>query len=190
MHGHRKETQIMRESQIEKAIRDFAKANGITMQKQSGPNDRGKADQLCMKDGVAGFLEIKRPGEKPTALQLRYLEKRSEDGFPVAWCANVADGVEWLKKTFLTPTTPLEIICRPLLVAGQLRFRKTGTPVILVDDEQDDRQKAITVWHEILHLLRMAGNHSQDENEVERDAVKLAEVFPEILVWAGVKTHA
>lgn len=94
-------TTTLRESAVEKAICAHAKKIGVTMQKQNGVHNRGKADQLAMKDGRAGFLEIKRPGQKPTALQLRYLRQRQEDGFPATWVDNVADGVKWLNDTFL-----------------------------------------------------------------------------------------
>lgn len=90
----------MRESTVEKAICKFGADNGITMQKQNGPGCRGKTDQLCMKRGVAAFLEIKRPGEKPTALQLRYMRQRRGDGFEADWCDSVADGIAFLKRVF------------------------------------------------------------------------------------------
>lgn len=90
----------MNESSVERTIGDFCKANGITFQKQNGMGDRGKADRLCMKQGVAAFLEIKRPGETPTKLQLDYLQKRMDDGFHAAWCNTPASGIEWLKEVF------------------------------------------------------------------------------------------
>lgn len=90
----------IRESQVEKGICDFAKTIGVTMQKQNGVHNRGKADQLCMRGGKAAFLEIKRPGEKPTKLQERYLRLRREDGFPATWVDNVEDGIAWLKEVF------------------------------------------------------------------------------------------
>lgn len=90
----------IRESAVEKVVCGFGEANGITMQKQSGPGDRGKTDRLCMRKGIAAFLEIKRPGEKPTALQMRYIRKRREDGFEADWCDNAADGIAFLKRVF------------------------------------------------------------------------------------------
>lgn len=90
----------LRESVVERGICNFGESAGITMQKQNGPGNRGKTDQLCMKSSVAAFLEIKRPGEKPTALQLRYMRLRREDGFEADWCDNVADGIAFLKRVF------------------------------------------------------------------------------------------
>lgn len=90
----------MRESAVEKAICAFAKENNISTLKIAGANERGKADRLFMKDGVASFLEVKRPGEAPTGLQLRFLRLRTEDGFAAEWCDNIADGVAFLRKTY------------------------------------------------------------------------------------------
>lgn len=90
----------LRESKVESGIKAAARELGVTMQKQNGPGDRGKTDQLCMKNGIAGFLEIKRPGEVPTKLQLRYIYQRQEDGFPATWVDSIEAGVKWLKETF------------------------------------------------------------------------------------------
>ena len=63
-------------------------------------HNRGKADQLLMRNGVAAFLEIKRPGAKPTALQLRYLKQRSDDGFAAAWVDCVTGGKDFIDRVF------------------------------------------------------------------------------------------
>ena len=94
-------TPKLRESKVEKGIKDFAKSVGITMEKQNGLGNRGKTDQRAEKDGKAGFLEIKRPGEMPTKLQLRYIQRKRDNGFPATWVDNIEDGIEWLKATFL-----------------------------------------------------------------------------------------
>ena len=90
----------MRESKVEKLLGEFCKAKGITFQKQNGPGERGKADRLLMRNGVAAFLEIKRFGEVPTPSQLRYLAGRVNDGFAAGWCDNVEDGKKFIIKTF------------------------------------------------------------------------------------------
>lgn len=81
----------------------------------------------------------------------------------------------------------LEVIERPLLISGQLRQREaTGNPVILIESEQPHGEKLVTLWHEVVHLLRMAGGFSQDENDVEEWAKRLAAVCPEALEWVGI----
>lgn len=91
----------MKESTIEKAICAFAKEHGISTLKLSGPNDRGKADRMFMKNGKAVFLEIKAPGKRPTALQVKFLKDIQKDGFHAAWCDNTPAGIYFLAENFL-----------------------------------------------------------------------------------------
>lgn len=90
----------MLEKDVERQICKFAKDNGITVLKLGGMNDRGKADRMFMKKGVVAFLEIKAPGKDPTALQLRFLKERVEDGFDAQWVDNVPDGIKFLGQIF------------------------------------------------------------------------------------------
>lgn len=90
----------MKESTVERDIIAYARSKGITTQKQNGMHNRGKADQLLMRNGVAAFLEIKRPGQAPTALQLRYLKQRSDDGFAAGWADTVEKGKEFIDRVF------------------------------------------------------------------------------------------
>jgi hypothetical protein len=95
----------MSESEIEKAIVEFAKKNGISTLKLSGPHDRGKADRLFMHNGKALFLEIKAPGKKPTELQKRFLRERHYDGFPATWVDDKDDGISFLFDHLLFDST-------------------------------------------------------------------------------------
>lgn len=90
----------MRESHIEKAVCQWAKDHGIGSLKLTGPNNKGQSDRLFMKNGVAAFMEFKAPGNKPTALQFKFLEERRADGFQTSWFDNVPDAVNWLKRVF------------------------------------------------------------------------------------------
>jgi hypothetical protein len=90
----------MKESTVESRIIAYAKSKGVTAQKQNGMHNRGKADQLLMRNGVAAFLEIKRPGQKPTALQLRYIKQRSADGFAADWVDTFEKGKEFIDRVF------------------------------------------------------------------------------------------
>jgi hypothetical protein len=81
----------------------------------------------------------------------------------------------------------LEVIERPLLISGQLRQRAAGgNLVIMIDSEQPHSEKLLTLWHEVVHLLRMAGGYSQDEEEVEEWAKRLSTVCPDALAWVGI----
>ena len=91
----------MNEKQVERKICDFAKTYGITTLKLSGPNARGQADRLFMKDGKTAFIEVKRPGGLPTKLQLKFLAGRVADGFAAGWADTPEKGIEFLTKVFL-----------------------------------------------------------------------------------------
>ena len=80
------------ESQIEKAVCDHARKRGAIVMKLSGMNQKGQPDRMFLHDGKVLFIEFKRPGNKPTALQKKWLSDLSRNGFYVAWTDDVADG--------------------------------------------------------------------------------------------------
>jgi len=90
----------MTESQLEKKVCAWAKNWDISTLKLSGPNDRGKADRIFMKDGKIMFMEFKAEGKKPTALQERFLEQRVNDGFVAVWTDNYLEAIDILDKFF------------------------------------------------------------------------------------------
>lgn len=85
------------ESTIESKVCRWCRANGIYPLKLAGPGERGKADRMFMRHGRACFVEFKAPGKRPTALQLKWLEERAEDGFPAVWCNDADEAIAWLK---------------------------------------------------------------------------------------------
>lgn len=90
----------MTESQIEKKACAWAKDNGISTLKLSGPNDRGKADRVFMRGGRIMFLEFKAAGKKPTALQERFLKQRMDDGFVATWTDDYLEAIDILSNYF------------------------------------------------------------------------------------------
>lgn len=88
----------MRESAVEKAIVSYAKANGMLTLKLNGSGDRGKPDRWFGYGGRSLFVEIKRPGERPEALQFWWFRQLRAGGFAADWCDNVADGIGILQK--------------------------------------------------------------------------------------------
>ena len=76
----------------------------------------------------------------------------------------------------------LRVNVRPLLVSGQIGCDEKG-PVILIDSEQSRSEQNVTLWHEVVHLLRDAGCVDQSESEVEACAVKLAAACPDAIDW-------
>ena len=90
----------MRESTVERKICDYAKSIGVVAEKLAGPNDRGREDRMFTKDGVAAFLEIKAPGRRPTALQLKRMKSRRANGFNSEWVDCEEGGVQFLDMVF------------------------------------------------------------------------------------------
>lgn len=80
----------------------------------------------------------------------------------------------------------LKVIERPMLTNGGLSSAPNGIPVILIAADQPHQQKLVTLWHEVVHLMRMAGGYTQDEASVEDAAQRLATACPEALTWVGI----
>ena len=86
----------MRERDVETAVCTFAKSVGVGTYKLSGPNDRGKPDRIFYKDGKAIFIELKAPGSRPTALQLKAIEKLREKGMFADWTDDPRVAAKWI----------------------------------------------------------------------------------------------
>lgn len=70
------------ESKIETYLKDQVKAlGGLAFKFKSSVN--GVPDQIIMMDGVAHFVEVKRPGQKPRADQVNMQNKIIAQGIPV-----------------------------------------------------------------------------------------------------------
>ena len=83
----------MLEKHIEKKVCDHAKKRGCLVFKFTSPNNRSVPDRLISAPGgKVGFLELKRPGNKPTPLQADTLRKLKEQGCFAAWVDSVEEG--------------------------------------------------------------------------------------------------
>lgn len=74
------------ESAITKSIVTLAKSRGWwTFKIAGGPMQMaGVPDLLCVRHGLAVFLEVKRPGQKPRPLQVQRIKEIREIGGAVA----------------------------------------------------------------------------------------------------------
>ena len=88
----------VRESHIEKAVCDHARANGCMVMKLAGPNQKGQPDRMFLKNGRVLFLEFKAPGKLPTALQESWMTRLRAKGFHAWACDNAPDGIALLGK--------------------------------------------------------------------------------------------
>ena len=91
----------MKESAVERRANELLKGTGIRTLKLNGPGDRAKPDRLYWKAGKCAFVEYKRLGKKPTALQAKRLREIREDGTPAEWFDNAVAAAEWVKGELL-----------------------------------------------------------------------------------------
>ena len=82
----------MFEKDIEAALVKRVKALGGTAEKFTSPNRRSVPDRLVtLPGGVIVFVEVKRPGGKPTEAQARDHQRRRDLGCRVVVIDNVRD---------------------------------------------------------------------------------------------------
>jgi hypothetical protein len=85
-----------RESTVEKKIVMLARDKGVLTRKFSSPSNAGVPDRIFMWNGRTLFLEIKRLGFKPTALQYDEMEGINRQGIPATWVDTYADAYEMI----------------------------------------------------------------------------------------------
>jgi len=74
----------MRESQIEKKLKDKVEAIGGKCMKFVSPGTSGVPDRICLfPGGRVIFVETKAPGEKPSSLQKKRHDELKKLGFKV-----------------------------------------------------------------------------------------------------------
>lgn len=71
------------ESTVQANIIKRYEAEGFYVIKLILTNKSGIPDLLCLKDGKVVFIEVKRPGEKPRALQEYRINELRDMGFEV-----------------------------------------------------------------------------------------------------------
>jgi len=82
----------MRESTIEQAVCAYAKSKGCLSLKLSGQNQKGQPDRMFLYNGRILFVEFKACGKQPTALQARWLDRLTDQGFLTACCDDIGAG--------------------------------------------------------------------------------------------------
>lgn len=87
----------MRESQIEKKIREYAESRGCEYRKFVSPGKAKVQDRIIINPhGVTGFLEIKKPGGDIHAKQIRYGKELRSRKTPVGIVDTVEDGIKFI----------------------------------------------------------------------------------------------
>ena len=82
---------------------------------------------------------------------------------------------------------PFEIRVRPLLVPGMLVSHPAGIKIILARG-MSRHEAAVTLWHEVYHILRSTDLACDKQSEVEAEAFgqKMAQHCPEIIEICGL----
>ncbi len=80
----------MTESKIQKKIIDNFTDRGFLVIKLMKTNTNGIPDLLILKEGIAKFVEVKKPNGKISALQKYRIKKLRKQGFE----AVVMDGID------------------------------------------------------------------------------------------------
>lgn len=84
---------------IERKIGEYAKAKGCRYIKFVSPAQRAVPDRIIITpNGVIGFLELKRPGNKPTSLQIREIMSLRDHNCIAAWCDSVPEGTHFVNE--------------------------------------------------------------------------------------------
>lgn len=74
----------MLETYHQRKIKQWLKKNGWLVIKLRATDPPSFPDLLALKNGKAWFIEVKRPGEQPTKLQLKKHEQLKKQGFKVS----------------------------------------------------------------------------------------------------------
>lgn len=99
----------MLEKEIEKKVCDYAKAAGLLVYKFASPNHIGVPDRMFVAPHQHVFwIEFKREGGKPTAVQERECLKLRRCGFDVYLVDSVEDGIAVIDGELETASTKIE----------------------------------------------------------------------------------
>jgi hypothetical protein len=82
----------MLEREVESAVVRYAEDKGLLHMKLSGPHNRGKPDQMFLLKGQVCFIEMKKPNEKPTKLQAKWLADLTAEGFLAEYVDTIGKG--------------------------------------------------------------------------------------------------
>ena len=90
----------MSESKLESQVVKLCRKLGLLTYKFSSPSQRGVPDRVIMGGGIVFFLELKKAGCKPTALQQRELKRICQAGISVGWADNLIEAELMILRCF------------------------------------------------------------------------------------------
>ena len=97
----------MNEHVIEHHIVKYCRDHQILCFKFVSPAHRGVPDRILIgRNGVVAFLEVKKPGKRPTALQNHVMSQILACGILVRWVDNWAAAKQFIDHEVLPRTIP------------------------------------------------------------------------------------
>ncbi len=100
---------MLTEAKIEKKIVAYCRERRLYTRKFSSPAHRGVPDRIICGRGRVVFLEIKRPGNEPTRIQLYELKLLREAGMTAQWVDSF-EGAKGLIDFHFLLTNPRDLI--------------------------------------------------------------------------------
>lgn len=82
----------MLESDIEQSLVKYAKRHGVYTRKFVSPANTGVPDRVFLCEGNMLFMELKRPGSKPTKKQVYEMKQINKERIPVCWVDDAKAG--------------------------------------------------------------------------------------------------
>lgn len=87
------------------------------------------------------------------------------------------------------PSYPFRIEVVPLLSSGGFGYGPHSLFILLAND-LNRQEAAVTLWHEVLHMLkRTSDSGPHDESEIEKLANKLGAACPEVITLCGLDRY-
>ena len=93
---------MISEAQLEREVVEFCREYKLLTYKFSSPSRRGVPDRIILYKGRALFLELKRVGKKPTALQEWELDNLRASGCSAYWVDTFAAARSLILKFVVT----------------------------------------------------------------------------------------
>lgn len=96
------------ESTITAAIKRAAEADGWWVMKIHGSQYQlaGVPDLLCLKAGLAAFIEVKQPGKQPTAIQRKRMQEIASIGRVACFVASDVETALYFLDRIVRSTKP------------------------------------------------------------------------------------
>lgn len=90
------------ERDIEKSVVVHCHKRGLLTYKFTSPAHRGVPDRIILGGNKVMFLELKRAGQTPTALQEREMRRIGEHGGHAIWRDSASTAIEAIDQYFFT----------------------------------------------------------------------------------------